>query len=375
MNYRKNPILIGLFLFALLLLAFFSYKAPQTREKSKQNPPIQSKGATPTMTVIAKNLDVPWAMAFLPNGDMLFTERPGRVRLLDKNNELQPSLVIRVNDVRAVGEGGLLGIAVHPDFRKNHFVYLYYTYAEISNNNMLNRVVRYTYENGAFNNRLIIVDKIPGNGNHNGGRLKFGPDRFLYITTGDAENPSLAQNKNSLGGKILRVKDDGSPALDNPFNNRIYSYGHRNPQGITWDGTVMYETEHGPSAPSCCDEINRIEPGKNYGWPEVKGDETKVGTEKSLLQSGDNSNDTWAPSGTTFHNGSIFYAGLRGKALYEAKVNGATAIIASQHFKDQLGRIRDVVVGPDDMLYITTSNNDGRGTPSSEDDKIIRLNF
>ena len=199
----------------------------------------------------------------------------------------------------------------------------------------------------------IIVDRIPGAPNHDGGRIKFGPDNFLYITTGDAQEPSLAQDRNSLAGKILRVTRDGDPVPDNLFGTRIYSYGHRNPQGITWDNQGrLWETEHGSSA---TDELNLITPGKNYGWPEIRGDQTRAGMVSPVIQSG---SQTWAPGGVAFLNGSIFFAGLRGSALYEYKINEKRLV---EHFKNEYGRLRDVVVGPDNMLYVTTSNRDGRG--------------
>ena len=190
----------------------------------------------------------------------------------------------------------------------------------------------------------------------------------MYITTGDAQNPSLSQNKNSLAGKLLRVTDEGKPAPNNPFNNLVYSYGHRNPQGITWDeDRRLWEVEHGQSA---TDEINLIEIGKNYGWPGIRGDQKKQGMENPILHSG---SDTWAPSGAGYLDGSIFFAGLRGQTLYEGTINGK-GVTLTGHLKGELGRIRDVVVGPDNMLYITTSNRDGRGIPDAEDDKIIRVN-
>lgn len=320
----------------------------------------------PTMTVIAKNLQIPWALAFLPNASIIFTERPGTVKVLNPANG-QITQIASISEVKHQGEGGLLGIAIHPQFASNNFIYVYYTYGS-SGNNTLNKVVRYTFSNNQLTAPITIVDAIPGASNHNGGRLTFGPDGFLYITTGDAANPSLAQDRNSLAGKILRVTDAGLPAPGNPFTNRTYSYGHRNPQGIAWNGTTMYATEHGQSYK---DEVNLIQPGKNYGWPTIEGDVKQSGLESPLAHSGTNS---WAPSGTAFYNGSIFFAGLRGTALFEATPQAATASI-KEHFKGQLGRIREVVVGPDNMLYITTSNRDGRGSPKADDDKIIKVSF
>lgn len=321
----------------------------------------------PVTEVVAQGLDTPWAIAFLPNGDMLITERPGTVRLV-ANGILQDKPIAVLTQVKEIGEGGLLGIALDPNFSSNHYVYLYYTYA--GTDDTLNRVVRMTYENNTLTNEKVLVDKIPGNSNHNGGRIKFGPDNYLYITTGDAENPSQAQETNSLAGKILRIDANGNAAPGNPFGNRVYSYGHRNPQGLVWDNSgTLWETEHGRSFPvSGLDEINKIEPGKNYGWPIIQGDEQKAGMQTPNMNSG---GSTWAPADIAFLNGRYFFGGLKGQALYETAIENKAV---TEHFKNEFGRIREVVLGPDNMIYITTSNKDGRGTPLSGDDKIIRIN-
>lgn len=323
--------------------------------------------------IIAQGLDTPWAIAFLPDGSFLVTERRGSVRRVDKDRNLSPNFVVNIGSVKEIGEGGLMGIALHPDFETNNYVYLYYTYSG-SGNNTLNRVVRMKYENEALNNEEIIVDQIPGAANHNGGRIYFGPDNNLYITTGDAQEPSRAQDKNSLAGKILRVTDDGKPVNGNPFNNLVFSYGHRNPQGIAWDNNgSLWSTEHGPSGlQSGNDEINKIEVGKNYGWPTIQGDQIKVGMETPIKHSG--TSDTWAPAGVVIINNSLFFGGLRGQALYEAMVENGKITEFREHFKGQLGRIREVTKDSAGMIYITTSNRDGRGSPRQGDDKIIRIN-
>ncbi len=303
-------------------------------------------------SVVAENLEIPWALAFLSDGRLLVTERPGRVRLVEKNGNLK--LVAAIPAVKHIGEGGLLGIALHPDFDRNGFVYLYYTYSG-NGDNTLNRVVRFRLENDQLINEQIIVNNIPGASNHNGGRIKFGPDNMLYITTGDAQNPSQAQDKNSLAGKILRVTDKGKA--------EVYSFGHRNPQGLAWDGNKLWATEHGPSTK---DEVNLIEIGKNYGWPEIEGDEKREGMESPILNSG---SDTWAPAGAAFYQGSVFFGGLRGSALFEKASDNQL----KEHFKNEFGRIREVILGPDNYLYITTSNRDGRGLVKAGDDKIIRI--
>lgn len=320
----------------------------------------------PAVTVIAENLDTPWALDFLPDNNILVTERPGTVRLVDSNG-LQETPVATLNSVREISEGGLLGIAIHPNFSINNYVYLYYTYAG-DENQTRNRVVRMIYQDNKLDNEEIIVDAIPGAPNHNGGRIKFGPDGFLYITTGDAQNPSLAQDTESLAGKILRVTDSGTPAPENPFDNAVYTYGHRNPQGLTWNEKgQLWATEHGPTGN---DELNKIEAGKNYGWPLIQGDKTRNGLETPRLESGI---DTWAPGGLAFLNNSLYFVGLRGKALYQVNLSDSQLKV-KEHFKREFDRLREVVIGPNNMLYITTSNRDGKGNPVLDDDKIIRLN-
>ncbi|MBI2597064.1 PQQ-dependent sugar dehydrogenase [Candidatus Daviesbacteria bacterium] len=332
--------------------------------------------------IIAENLNIPWEAAFLPDNEILITERPGTLLLL-KNKQKIP-----ISGVEHIGEGGLLGLAIHPNFSSNHWIYLYYTYQ--INGETYNKIVRFEYSvvelavacldnkpdcNSAATPRLalskIIVDKIPATPNHNGGRIKFGPDGYLYITTGDAQNPSQAQNINSFAGKVLRVTDGGNPAPGNPFSSLIYSYGHRNSQGLAWDDKGrLWATEHGRSGvQSGFDELNLIEKGKNYGWPVIQGDQTKEDMVNPVIQSGEDI--TWAPAGAVFYEGSIFFGGLRGEALFEYKIADKGL---KRHFQGQFGRIRAVVLGPDNYLYITTSNTDGRGNPKENDDKLIKIN-
>ncbi len=324
----------------------------------------------PAVSVVTQNLDTPWAMAILPDASLLVTERVGRVRLIYPTGQLLPNPVATITDTREIGEGGLLGIALHPDFSSNLYVYLYYTYSSTQN-----RVVRMIYENQALTNREIILDNIPGAANHNGGRIKFGPDGFLYIATGDAQNPPQAQDTNALGGKILRVTDQGKPAPGNPFDNEVYSYGHRNVQGLAWDSAgQLWATEHGRSGiASGLDELNLIESGKNYGWPDIEGDETKPGMETPRKDSGPQT--TWAPAGAAFAGNRLFFGGLRGQTLYEATIADNQVTNVTGHFQNEFGRIRDVIVGPDQTVYFTTSNQDGRGSPAPDDDRIIKINL
>lgn len=320
----------------------------------------------PKVAILARNLEIPWSLVFLPDSSILFTERPGRVRMISADGKLATEPIYTVGDVKAQGEGGLLGITVDPEFAQNRYVYIYYTYS--GGDNTLNRVARFKFDGKSFGDMKVIVDSIPGASNHNGGRVKFGPDGYLYITAGDSQKPSLAQDTNSMAGKILRVDKEGNPAPGNPFNNRVYSYGHRNPQGLGWDSSgQLWETEHGNSHH---DEINKISMGKNYGWPIIEGQETKAGMETSLRESGE---DTWAPSGLLFYNNSLFYAGLRGSALFEVK-DPTGSNIFTDHFKNEYGRLRDIVLGSDGLFYVLTNNRDGRGQVMDGDDKILVIN-
>jgi glucose/arabinose dehydrogenase len=318
--------------------------------------------STKDVEIIAQDLDTPWAIDFLPNGDILVTERMGNVRLI-QNGVLQIEPIAKIGGAREIGEGGLLGIAIDPEFENNNYIYLYYTYQEQSGNT-LNRVVRMEYKDNKLVNEEIVADAIPGASNHNGGRIKFGPDGNLYIGTGDAQDPSKAQDASSWAGKILRVANG---------NTQVYSLGHRNVQGLAWDKNgQMFASEHGRSGiQSGLDELNLIVPGANYGWPQSQGNKVASGTVGPIKHSG---NDTWAPSGMAYLDGSIFFSGLRGQALYEAVLDGNWVIEFKEHFKTEFGRIREVVAGPDQMLYITTSNRDGRGNVGSGDDKIIKIN-
>jgi glucose/arabinose dehydrogenase len=325
----------------------------------------------PLASLVADDLEIPWSLDFLPDGSIIFTERPGRVRLIDAEGGLLPEPVATIGEVAHTGEGGLLGITVHPDFEDNHFIYVYYTYREDSR--LYNNVVRYTEENRQLADAQVIIDGIPGGGNHNGGRISFGPDGLLYITTGDAGESFLSQDLGSLAGKILRVTDEGNIPEDNPFQDSpVYTLGHRNPQGLAWDEQGrLWATEHGPAAR---DELNLIEAGNNYGWPEITGDDTASDMESPVIHSGMR---TWAPSGAAYLNGSVFFAGLRGQSLYEVSIDpddGLDSVELQEHFNGEFGRLRDVVAGPDGNLYVLTSNQDGRGRPVSGDDRMIRVN-
>lgn len=354
----RRVILLAAF---VLVIAVGVWSLARLNVEETMEPIVDSQA--PPIEVVAQDLEIPWEIRFLPNGDLLVTERPGRLVRIGKDKK-----VYRIDGVAHIGEGGLLGLALDPDFTENNFLYIYLTARE--GRNVTNRVERYKLAGDELINRQIILPGIPGASIHDGGRIAFGPDGYLYVTTGEAGETALSQSKKSLGGKILRIKLDGSVPEENPFGNQIYSWGHRNSQGITWDDNGrLWATEHGRSGiASGLDELNLIEKGKNYGWPEIEGDKTKLGMEKPVIHSG--ADDTWAPAGAVYFEGSIFFGGLRGSALYEYEIASSEL---KTHFKNQFGRIRAVTLGNDGYLYFSTSNRDGRGKVQANDDKIIRV--
>ena len=328
-------------------------------------------------------LDVPWEMVFAPDGRIFLTERPGKI-LIIKDGKLHDEPWMSL-DVAAVGEGGLLGLALDPEFAENHYVYVAETY--LMGAGIRNRLVRLREDPAAGKGVMdkVLLDGAAGNIIHDGGRVKFGPDGKIYWTLGETGNPQLAQDLSSLNGKILRINTDGTIPADNPFpGSPVYSYGHRNPEGLAFQlGTNrLYSTEHGPSGGlygQGQDEINYIEAGKNYGWPVIHGDQTREGMINPIIQTGES--ETWAPSGATFisggaWDGSLVFAGLRGETLYRLvldKNDPIKVISFDKYLAGQYGRLRDVVQGPDGALYILTNNTDGRGNPRPGDDRILRL--
>jgi glucose/arabinose dehydrogenase len=351
--------------------------------------PVSDQLAAPTpefsIDVLIKGLDTPWAIDFAPDGRIFITERGGRIRVLERGH-LRPDPWMTLN-VAASGEAGLLGLALDPRFAQNFFLYVTYTYRNVSGK-MQNRLVRLREDAKSGKGLLdkVLIDNVAAANNHDGGRLKFGPDGKLYWSMGDAQESRRAQNLSSLNGKILRLNSDGSVPTDNPFpNSYVYSYGHRNPQGLAWQPKTgrLYATEHGPSGfQGCCrDEVNFIELGKNYGWPEVRGDETREGMVPPVIHAG--TSETWAPAGASFATrgpwaGSLLFTGLRGQTLYRLPLDPNDPRKTGQlerHFSRRFGRLRDVVEGPDGNLYLLTSNRDGRGSPVEDDDRIIRINL
>lgn len=333
-----------------------------------------------SVETVATGLEVPWGLAFTPDGRLLVTERPGRVRVFTLQAgrwQMRPDPALTLTDVFASGEAGLLGLTLHPDFAQNHFVYLAYT-AQIPGRRV-NRVVRYREVNDTLGERAILLDELQANTTHDGARVRFGPDRKLYVTMGDAAEPSLAQALGSLNGKILRLTEDGATPPDNPLPSPIYSYGHRNPQGLDWHPITgdLWETEHGPTGN---DEVNLIRAGRNYGWPIIQGNQAQVGMETPVLFF----TPAIAPSGASFYAGTaipgftnnLFFATLRGVHLHRVRLDPSSParVLADERLLEgRFGRLRDVVTGPDGYLYFSTSNRDGRGTPTSEDDRILRI--
>jgi glucose/arabinose dehydrogenase len=338
--------------------------------------------------VVASHLSIPWSIAFAPDGRIFFTERIGNIRIIDRNGTLLSEPAAKISVVGS-GEGGLLGIALDPEFENNHFVYVYYTYTAsgFPFGSSHNRVSRFTEkEDNKLSDEDVLLDNIPAADNHDGGRIKFGPvDGKFYVTTGDATNRDSAQDTSSLAGKILRLNKDGTVPEDNPFKGSpVYSYGHRNTQGLAWDPVTskLVETEHGPSGELgfAHDEINIIEPGKNYGWPKVMGYANSSSYVDPVFQTGDK---TWAPSGATFYtdnkipewNGKLLVATLSGSQLevIQFDANLTKVISIDSAFQRTYGRLRDIEQAPDGSLYLLTSNQDGRGTPAPDDDKILRI--
>jgi len=328
------------------------------------------------------SLSIPWSLAFLGDGRVLLSERPGQIRLV-KDGTVQEKPYAKPAGIIHYGEGGLMGLAPHPQFLTEPYIYAMHTYRR--EGKVLNRVIRLRDfgDHGILDK--VIIDEIPGGKNHNGGRIAFGPDGMLYVTTGETFQARMAQNLDSLGGKILRLTPEGTIPEDNPFPaSPIYSYGHRNPQGLCWHPETqdLFASEHGPSGEFlkfAHDEINLIMKGGNYGWPEVIGRGRKDPYIDPLIVW----KRTTPPAGIAFHQGSLFVATLRSNALLRVKLErtGKRSYVverierwfAEDYSKGRFGRIRDVVVGPDGHLYFLTSNTDGRGRPRPGDDKVYRL--
>lgn len=354
-------------------------KAPASGEVSKGN----SAESLFVVETVATNLEVPWAIAWTPDDRMLVTERPGRVRVIE-SGKLRPEPLFTVPDVESTGESGLMDLSLHPQFSSNNFLYLTYAY---KGQGQRVRVMRYRLAGQTLVEPKVIIEDLPAAQYHAGCRARFGPDGKLYITTGDATERELAQRLDSLAGKTLRLNDDGTVPADNPFvgvngaRPEIWSYGHRNSQGITWqpETKLLFETEHGPSGfdgPGGGDEVNIVERGKNYGWPVIHHKETHEGMESPLLEY----TPACAPASAMFvvkalsgFTNNFFFGCLKGERLIRVVLDGRRVLSQENLFEKKYGRIRELEQGPDGMIYFTTSNRDGRGKPASDDDRIMRL--
>ncbi|HEY6806453.1 MAG TPA: PQQ-dependent sugar dehydrogenase [Pyrinomonadaceae bacterium] len=371
------------FLAALLVTFAFACSHPPVGAGNGEVEQSSQSSVNFRVEKVIGGLEVPWSIVWTPDGRMIFTERTGRVRVYE-NGKLREKPLFVVPDVEPSGESGLMSVALHPQFATNHFLYLSYAYG---GNGVLVRVVRYREAPEGLIDPKVIIENIPAAQFHAGCRLRFGPDGKLYITTGDATQRELAQQLNSLAGKTLRLNDDGTVPSDNPFvgqaNARpeIWTYGHRNSQGMDWqpDSNLMFQTEHGPSGfdgPGGGDEVNIVEKGKNYGWPLIHHKDTRAGLESPLLEY----TPACAPASGMFYRGAkfpafkgnFFFGCLRGEGLMRIVLNGRT-VVSQEKLITKYGRIRDVAEGPDGYLYFSTSNRDGRGKPTDDDDRIIRL--
>ncbi|MCW2798233.1 PQQ-dependent sugar dehydrogenase [Nocardioides sp.] len=339
-----------------------------TSSGSPGTSPTQSPGDPQVVDTIATGLQAPWGLDFFANGDAIVTERDTRRVLLLK----APSYDVReVGVISAAvptgdrgGEAGLLGVAISPDYARDRMIYFYLSTASD------NRIVKASLENGHLGTPTVILDGIPNGVIHDGGRLEFGPDGYLYASTGETGQGDLAQDRDTLAGKILRITTDGDPAPGNPFKgSEIWSYGHRNIQGLAFDDQGrLWASEFGDRT---FDELNLIQPGGNYGWPLVEG---TGGTDQGFIDP----QVTWAtdeasPSGLAYADGHLWLAALRGARLWRVDVDGDTAGNPQAFFVGEYGRMRTVAFAPDGMLWLTTSNRDNRGTPQAGDDRILLI--
>lgn len=362
--YLSVPIVV-------LVLLFLSF------DKNDRNLSVEKEFLIDTL---ATGLVVPWEIVFLPDQTMLFTERSGKVRIY-RNEKLLKTPALEISDIETTKKMGMLGLAVHPDFPAKNYIYLAYNYSE-SEKSFL-RVVRYHLKDDSLIDPVVIIEDIEASPNHSGSRLVFGPAGHLYVTTGDADHASFAQDPKRLNGKILRLNDDGSIPKDNPFvkvdtaRGEIWSYGHRNTQGLAFQpGTgLLFNSEHGPSGG---DEINIIEKAGNYGWPVIHHKQSRHGMRSPLLEY----TPSVGPSKILFYNSDVFpklkgdllLATLRGENIYQLHLEGGQ-VKQKKLFKDnEYGRIRAITVGPDGFLYFSTSQVDPpEGTPGDSDDLLLRI--
>nr|WP_235583134.1 PQQ-dependent sugar dehydrogenase [Kitasatospora sp. Root107] len=349
---RAAPVAV---LLAALLLTACGAVGPAV-----EGPATSGPANSPAVGTVAGGLDTPWGVVQLPDGDLLVGSRDeGRITRVPLPGGPRVDLGA-VPGVRPGGEGGLLGLALSPGFATDRLVYLYFT-AEQDN-----RIVRMRYQDGQLADPQAVLTGIPKGSNHDGGRIAFGPDGMLYAGTGETGRSALAQDRASLGGKILRMTPEGAPAPGNPFpGSVVFSLGHRNVQGLAWDGQGrLWAAEFGQNT---WDELNLIEPGGNYGWPTVEGKAGRSGFTDPYAQ--------WttaeaSPSGIAYADGAIWMAALRGTRLWQVPLDGGAP---TAHLTGQYGRLRTVLADRDGTLLVTTSNTDGRGHPQAGDDRVLRF--
>ena len=380
-------------LIVLLLTVVASSGCSAAEEGEVDFPVVPASKIVPKMRVetVATNLEIVWSIVFAPDNRMFFTERPGRVRVIE-NGKLIAAPFFTVPDVELSGESGLMGMVLHPNFAENHFVYLAYAYQN-SDKNQTVRVARYRATDKTLVEPKTIIEAIPASRYHSGTRLKFGPDGKLYITTGDATKQSRAQQLSSINGKTLRLNDDGTIPNDNPFVNdknarpEIWTYGHRNAQGMDFqpESGLMFQTEHGPSIIDGVslfkrtggDEVNVVERGKNYGWAKISHNMTRAGMETPIVEY----SPAIAPASGMFYRGNLFpelknnflFGALKGEMIVRLVLDGRRIISQDKLFEKTYGRIREIAEAPDGSIYFSTSNRDGRGEPTKEDDRILRI--
>ncbi|MDH6624025.1 glucose/arabinose dehydrogenase [Streptomyces sp. LBL] len=338
-----------------------------SKKAAEEAPP--AKGSVKVVRTVTEGLNTPWGLAPLPDGDLLVSSRDeGTITRVDGQSGRKTELG-EVPGVSPAGEGGLLGIALSPDYASDHMVYAYFTSASD------NRIVRMLYDEKKPSGEQLgapdtIFKGIPKGVIHNGGRIAFGPDKMLYAGTGETGDTGLSQDTKSLGGKILRLTPEGDPAPGDPFpDSPVYSYGHRNVQGLAWDSKQrLFASEFGQDT---WDELNAIKPGGNYGWPDAEGRSDTSSYRNPIAQW---RTDDASPSGIAYAEGSIWMAGLKGRRLWRIPLKGTAASAAPQSFlQGEYGRLRTVVAAGGDKLWLVTSNTDGRGAPKAGDDRILEI--